>query len=190
MSIETTLVTSLNSWGEQHRSLIRVFSNDFVYLVLALSALWFLVRILRAYPLKSGLKQLIVNLVSKGGFILVLPVGISILISESISKLYVRQRPFVAIPGIKLLVPHSADGGMPSHHIVFMVTLVATIYLYQRRFSFILGLLTLLSGVARVIAGIHYPSDIIVGVALGLAIAYLYRWTVIKLAHRDLLLLD
>lgn len=175
MSIDSSLVRSLNSWGEHHRSLVRVCSNDLVYVVILLAALWFVVKILKSHPVRSGWKDLAKNLFVNGLVIFAIPAGIAILISESISAIYVRQRPFVADSHVKLLVPHGADGGMPSHHIVFMVTLVVSIYFYDRRFATFLALLTVLTGIARVVAGIHYPSDIIVGAILGVGIVYLYR---------------
>ena len=180
MSIESSWVSTLNTWGENHIPLIRICSNDLVYLVILLSGLWFIARMLKVHPIKSGWKDFVVNLFVKGIVIFAIPIGIAILVSESISAIYVRQRPFVAVPQVKLLVPHSADGGMPSHHIVFMVALITTVFFYQKRLATLLALLTLLTGVARVIAGIHYPSDIVVGAVLGAGIAYAYRWSLIK----------
>jgi membrane-associated phospholipid phosphatase len=175
MSIDTSLVETLNSWGEQHRTIVRVFSNDLVYAVILLATLWFVIRVLRAHPIQKGGGNFAKNLILKGVVIFAIPVGMAIAISEAISSIYTRQRPFVADSNVKLLVPHSADGGMPSHHVVFMVTLVASIYFYQKGFAAILASLTLISGIARVVAGIHYPSDILVAAILGVAIVYIYR---------------
>ncbi len=190
MSIETSWVRALNSWGENHISLVRISSNDLVYLVILLSAIWIFAKILRRYPIRSGWKDFIANLFVKGVVIFAIPVGIATLVSELISVIYVRQRPFVAVSEVKLLVPHSADGGMPSHHIVFMVALITTVFFYERRFATFLALLTLVTGVARVVAGIHYPSDIVAGAVLGAGIAYLYRWGMVKLFSEKSMLLD
>ena len=175
MSIDSSLVRSLNSWGEHHRSLVRICSNDLVYIVILLAALWFVVQVLKSYPIKNGLRDFGINLVVKGVVILAIPLGIAIVLSESISAIYVRQRPFVADAKVHLLVPHSADGGMPSHHIVFMVALVASIYYYDRRSATFFAVLTLISGVARVVAGIHYPTDVLVGALIGAGIVYVYH---------------
>jgi membrane-associated phospholipid phosphatase len=175
MSIDSSIVRSLNSWGEHHRSLVKVCSNDVVYIVILLAALWFVIQVLKSHPIKADIKDFGVNLVTKGIVILAFPLGIAIVVSESISAIYVRQRPFVADSKVHLLVPHSADGGMPSHHIVFMAALVATIFYYDKRSATFFAILTLITGVARVVAGIHYPSDIIVGALIGVAIVYLYH---------------
>ncbi len=190
MSIDSSIVRSLNTWGEQHKSLIHLCSNDFVYLVVLISVAWFALRILKTHPVSAGWKDSIAGFLIKGIVIFAIPVGIAIVISEGISRLYVRQRPFVADSTVKLLVPHSADGGMPSHHIAFMMTLVISVYFYDRRIAAILALLTLLTGIARIAAGIHYPSDILAGAALGVAIVYIYRWALVKFSSEKQLALD
>ncbi len=178
MSIDTSLVETLNRWGENHGSLVRVFSKDLVYVVILLATLWLLRRVLKAHPIHEGWKNFVGNLIAKGFVILAIPAAIAIVVSESISAIYLRQRPFVADSSVELLVPHAADGGMPSSHAIFMVTLVVSIFFYQKGFAIVLAALTLLTGIARVVAGIHYPSDILVGAILGVVIVYLYRWVI------------
>lgn len=175
MSIDSSLVRSLNSWGEHHKSLVHICSNDLVYIVILLAALWFVVQVLKSYPIKHGSRDFASNLVVKGVVILAFPLGIAIVISESISAIFVRQRPFVADSSVHLLVPHGADGGMPSHHIVFMAALVASVYYYDKRTATFFAVLTLITGVARVVAGIHYPTDVLVGAIIGVGIVYLYH---------------
>jgi len=175
MSIDSSLVRSLNSWGEHYTSLVKICSNAVVYIVILLAALWFVIQILKSFPIQHGSREFIVNLVKKGIVILAIPLGIAIVVSESISAIYVRQRPFVADSQVHLLVPHSADGGMPSHHIVFMAALVATVYYYDRKTATFFAVLTLITGMARVVAGIHYPTDILVGAVIGAVIVYVYH---------------
>ncbi len=190
MSIEPSIVKSLNSWGEHHTLLVHALSNDLVYVVLLLSLTWIVYRFLKLRISAGGWGHWIVTSSIKALVIVVIPVGIATAISELISVVYVRQRPFVAVPDVKLLVPHSADGGMPSHHIVFMCALVAIFYYYDRKFAVLLGILTLLTGFARVVAGIHYPSDIIVGALLGVGIVWIYRLVVVKIVPQKLLSLS
>jgi membrane-associated phospholipid phosphatase len=175
MSIDSSLVRSLNSWGEHYKSLVHICSNDLVYIVILLAALWFVIQILKSNPIKHGSRDFVVNLAKRGIVILAIPLGIAILVSESISAIYVRQRPFVADSRVHLLVPHGADGGMPSHHIVFMAALVASIYYYDKRSATFFAVLTLITGVARVVAGIHYPTDVLVGALIGVGIVYVYH---------------
>ena len=187
MSIEAKIVTSLNSWGASHHSLIQIFSKDLVYIAIALGSLWIVVETLKANRQQGRKIPSIPGLIANGFLIVALPVGLTVVVSELISKLYVRQRPFVAISDVKLLVPHSADGGMPSHHIAFMTALVGCVYFYDRRAAALFGVLTILSGFGRVSAGIHYPSDIVAGVGIGIVVVYLYRIAATKLFSASIL---
>jgi membrane-associated phospholipid phosphatase len=168
------MVSSLNQWGAHHIFLVKVASNDFVYLMLAISIIWFSIHSF-SYIAKGSFKLLIlINIFKEGLLRFLLPVGLATAISEGISQIYVRQRPFVTMRNIKLLVPHGADGGMPSHHMVFMMALATSIFLVERRLGYLFIVLTLLTGIARVVAGIHYPSDILVGVLLGWFVTWFY----------------
>jgi len=168
------ILASLNRWGVHEHTVVSVCSNDLVYAVILVSALWFVFHTFEQRQPLQNYRKFTINLITKSVILFVVPVGIATLISELISQVYVRPRPFSVMPEIKLLVPHSADGGMPSHHMVFMVALVTMIYSMNHRLAFVLGLLTLMSGIARIAAGIHYPSDVIAGLFLGSLISTLY----------------
>ncbi len=174
MNLDPSIVKSLNHFGEHNLTLVKICSNDFVYAVILIAAAWLVARTVKFYTPIQNYQRFVVDLIIKGIMIFAIPVGVATVISELISKIYVRQRPFISEQGVKLLVPHSADGGMPSHHLVFMTSLITMIYFYNKRLSWALGALALFSGIARVAAGIHYPSDIIVGFVLGWAVSYVY----------------
>lgn len=174
MGIDRWITKSLNHWGEHQLGLIKITANDLVYVVIVLALAWFVSRIYKLHQPRANARTLITDLVLKGVFVFAIPVGLATALSELISKLYVRQRPFVGMPGIKLLVPHGADGGMPSHHMVFMVAAVSMIFFYDRFFASFLYVLTVISGIARVSAGIHYPSDVVVGIFIGWLVSQVY----------------
>ena len=69
---------------------------------------------------------------------------------------------------------HSNDGGMPSHHMVFTIALAFCVIGFHRNIGVIILIMALISGVGRMAAGIHYPTDLIVGIGLGLLIPYLF----------------
>lgn len=98
-------------------------------------------------------------------------VVIGLLFSFVIGHLCYRPRPFVA--GIaKALIDHKENASFPSNHALIFTIYVFSLYFYRykrvARFGLALGLLTCW---ARIFTGVHYPSDILGGVVLGLVIA-------------------
>ena len=69
---------------------------------------------------------------------------------------------------------HTADGGMPSHHMVFIVALSYCVIGFHRNIGVVILLMAIISGIGRMAAGIHYPTDLIVGIFIGVAVPYLF----------------
>ncbi|MFN4034033.1 MAG: phosphatase PAP2 family protein [Fimbriimonadales bacterium] len=88
-----------------------------------------------------------------------------------------RERPCVALP-IEAITGTLTSGSFPSAHAANMsaVAGVATA-LWGRRALLYLGWLPLIVGLSRVYVGVHYPSDVLAGWAIG----WFYGWGVVSL---------
>jgi undecaprenyl-diphosphatase len=104
----------------------------------------------------------------------VLSAGLGLLAAKLISELVDRARPFVAEPHqVHLFAAHAADPGFPSDHATAAFAIAVAILLRKRTWGWVaLGFATVLA-VGRVGLGVHYPSDVIAGAALGAAAALL-----------------
>jgi undecaprenyl-diphosphatase len=98
--------------------------------------------------------------------------GVALAIAAVIARIVDRPRPFVAHPGgVHLFAAHAADAGFPSDHATAAFAIAVSVLLASRRWGLLaLAAATVLS-VARVGMGIHYPSDVLAGAALGAAAA-------------------
>lgn len=78
-----------------------------------------------------------------------------------ITIFYFHPRPFM-IPTGTLLITHSAESSFPSDHatIMFSVSLMLLTFRELRCSGAAFFVLALISGLARVYAGIHFPMDI------------------------------
>ena len=182
-SVDASLAHSWNTWGLAHDGLTTFASDKLVYVVLLIGALWVALNTLRTvqpFSLFTYMKQGLID----GGFILLFPVGAATVLSEIISKLFDRARPFVSVDGVTLVTPHAADGGMPSHHTTFMIAIAVAIFLRDKIVGSILIALTLISGAARVAAGIHFPTDIVVALVIGSAVVLLTNRILLRILAR------
>jgi len=100
--------------------------------------------------------------------------GLALLIAQVLSRLVDRPRPFVADPGqLHLFAKHAADPGFPSDHATAAFAIAVAILLRNRRWGWVTLAAAFVLAVARVAMGIHYPTDVLGGAALGAACALL-----------------
>ena len=86
--------------------------------------------------------------------------------------IWYRARPFVADIGLKEVIFHRPDYSFPSDHVALLAALATATWLSgYRKLSGWLISITLVTGIGRVIVGVHYPLDIIGGVAVGVLAA-------------------
>jgi undecaprenyl-diphosphatase len=101
-----------------------------------------------------------------------LSAGLALAIAQVISRAVDRPRPFVADPsGIHVFAHHVADPGFPSDHATAAFAIAVAILLRNRRWGAVTLACAVVLGVARIGMGVHYPSDVLGGAALGSACA-------------------
>jgi undecaprenyl-diphosphatase len=96
-------------------------------------------------------------------------------VSKLGALLYNDPRPFVAGRFVPL-IPHDADNGFPSDHVLLCASIAAIVYPSSKRLSLLLWALTALVGLARVYTGLHHFADIIGSMLMAIvvtAIVYL-----------------
>ncbi|ROS01261.1 undecaprenyl-diphosphatase [Sinobacterium caligoides] len=84
-----------------------------------------------------------------------------------------RQRPSAVVPHIEALVKAFDKFSLPSGHTMAAFLLAAFAVIVFGKAAAIVYVWAVLVGVSRVILGVHYPSDIILGAILGSAIGYI-----------------
>lgn len=91
------------------------------------------------------------------------------ILTEVIRYFYSRPRPFEVL-SITQLVEHSPGGSFPSGHMAFFFALSAGVYFWNKKAGVWFFIASSLIGLARIFAGLHWPSDILGGAALGFLI--------------------
>ena len=128
---------------------------------------WYL--LMASMPLCVGLDRLEYGLrvsaqmLAAGAFGLVL--------YKILKKKLVRERPFVGLIGIECVIPPFDRYSFPSGHTLHAVLFTAIAIHHVPALALILVPFALLVAGSRVVLGLHYPTDVLVGAALGAVVA-------------------
>ncbi|QEV18887.1 phosphatase PAP2 family protein [Streptomyces alboniger] len=102
-----------------------------------------------------------------------LAAGIAVLVNVPIRGFVERPRPFRDHSGIDVLVEGKNDFSFVSDHATLAMAIGAGLFVAHRKFGFVGLGLAAVEGFCRVFMGVHYPTDVIGGFALGTAVALL-----------------
>ncbi len=88
-------------------------------------------------------------------------------VSQIINIFYYSPRPFVALSNINILFTHGGGDSFPSGHATFFFALAMMSYYYSPRWLYYMLIVgAVVVSFARVIAGVHWPFDILGGFIL------------------------
>ncbi|GGO87357.1 phosphatase PAP2 family protein [Wenjunlia tyrosinilytica] len=102
-----------------------------------------------------------------------LAAGIALLLNIPVRGLVARPRPFVDHRGLDVLVGGKTDFSFASDHATLAMAMAVGLFLVSRKLGLAAVAVALVQGFARVYMGVHYPSDVAGGFALGTATALL-----------------
>ncbi|MDB5237412.1 MAG: Undecaprenyl pyrophosphate phosphatase [Parcubacteria group bacterium] len=87
-------------------------------------------------------------------------------IGSPIRFFFPRPRPFLTHSVHQLIAEHAPS--FPSGHALFFFAFSTGVYFVNKKLGVLFYILTIFICLARVAAGIHYPSDILAGAVLGI----------------------
>ncbi|MBV7670042.1 phosphatase PAP2 family protein [Streptomyces halstedii] len=102
-----------------------------------------------------------------------LAAGIALIINIPIRGFVERPRPFNDHQGLEVLVQGKEDFSFVSDHATMAMAIAVGLFVANRKFGLIALVLAVLEGFCRIYMGVHYPTDVIGGFALGTAVALL-----------------
>ncbi|WP_031073432.1 phosphatase PAP2 family protein [Streptomyces sp. NRRL S-118] len=102
-----------------------------------------------------------------------LAAGIALLVNIPIRGFVERPRPFLEHQGLEVLVDGKTDFSFVSDHATMAMGIGVALFLAHRWFGLAAIGLALAEGFCRVYMGVHYPTDVVGGFALGTAVALL-----------------
>ncbi len=95
-------------------------------------------------------------------------------ITTIIRFFYHHPRPFDVL-AVKQLIPESGYS-FPSGHAALYFALSMGVYLYNKKLGAVFFAVSVLMGIARIFAGVHWPADILGGALVGTVTALLVNF--------------
>ncbi|MEV1064749.1 phosphatase PAP2 family protein [Streptomyces sp. NPDC050263] len=102
-----------------------------------------------------------------------LAAGIAVLVNVPIRGFVERPRPFRDHQGLEVLVSGKTDYSFVSDHATLTMAMAVGLFVANRKFGLVGVGIALVEGFCRVYMGVHYPTDVVGGFALGTAVALL-----------------
>ncbi|MTT33211.1 phosphatase PAP2 family protein [Terrilactibacillus sp. BCM23-1] len=96
---------------------------------------------------------------------------------QFLKKIYPRKRPYLSIAGTLYPANPLKDHSFPSGHTTAVFSVITPLILFYPILSIILVPIGLSVGLSRIYLGLHYPSDVLVGIGFGVLtslISYFY----------------
>lgn len=102
----------------------------------------------------------------------IIAVVVSSVILLALNLLFFRPRPFTG-HHLTLLLYHNTDSAFPSNAATLAFSLAVAVTLYRRKLGVVMLALAAFLGLSRIVAGVHYPLDIVAGGLLGMSSAFI-----------------
>lgn len=102
--------------------------------------------------------------------------------STLLAGLLGRVRPYLAVQGVEALVPPNLQAGsFPSSHTAIAVGVAAALAYADVPVGIAAFVMAILIALGRIAAGMHYPTDVLGGIVVGLL-----AFAVVRAIHRGL----
>ena len=132
--------------------------------------IWIVATVLLMIPKKTR----------KVGIMSAVALLLSLIINNNIIKNIVqRPRPFVTFKDLQIIVPIPSEYSFPSGHTASSFAAASVFYRHlPKKLGLPSVILAGIIGFSRLYVGVHYPTDVIAGVIMGILLSYMAEYLV------------
>lgn len=113
----------------------------------------------------------------KWGVVMLIALLVTALMGEIFLKnLVARPRPCTLFPEMELLIPRPSSYSFPSGHSASSFAAAVVLFKCRKTFGFPALVLASLIAFSRLFLFVHYPTDVLAGIALGIFMGLLLCW--------------
>ena len=115
----------------------------------------------------------------------IISLPLTYLVAKITAHFYYDPRPFV-VSHAAPLIPHAADNGFPSDHTLLTSAIAAVIFWRNKKLGFILLVIALAVGAARIRAGIHHWIDVVGAIVIAALVTAVVGWWLLPKAAKQI----
>lgn len=149
-----------------------IFGAKYLFLFVPLIALVFFLR-----QSRSNQKEMVI--------FSAISVALICLLAVLASHLYFNPRPFV-VGNFTPLIPHSADNGFPSDHVLLVSAIASVVTYFNRRIGLVLWGVTIIVAASRVYVGVHHFADVLASMIISLSVTALVYTSMKNATHKKI----
>lgn len=97
---------------------------------------------------------------------------LNLVVYRILKRQFARPRPFVACPGVRACARCLDEHSFPSGHTLHAVSFGMLLTAYYPGLAWVVWPFAALVAASRVVLGLHFPSDVVVGAAMGWVMAF------------------
>lgn len=121
----------------------------------------------------------------RAGLAMALALVLYLVVGSGILKpLFARPRPCDLNPAITMLVPRPHGWSFPSGHTCSAFSAAFALFLQKRRLGIAALVLAAFIGFTRLYLYVHFPTDVLAGAAVGVALGTVSSWSANRLWER------
>lgn len=127
---------------------------------------------------KENFNKIVIKKLIIDSFVIFGSAFIAFLIATILKEIIQIDRSFVQFDKISPLFNPNQEYSFPSTHATIFSALAFSVFFLHKKAGYLLMFFALLIGLSRIIAGVHFPVDILGGFILGGAVSYLFAYFV------------
>ena len=121
----------------------------------------------------------------RAGAAMLLAMGIGLLIGNVwLKELVMRPRPFVTHSDLTALLDPGDKWSFPSGHSLSSFAAATALFFFHRKTGLLAYLLAAAIAFSRLYACVHYPTDVLAGIVLGILCGCIAAWVTDRLADQ------
>lgn len=107
-----------------------------------------------------------------------------LLCNLTLKPLTARIRPYIFDPSIQLIVGPESEFSFPSGHTISAFEGAVGLWIHHRKAGWACIVLAALIGFSRLYLMVHYPTDVIAGMLLGIVLAFIASWCINRVIEK------